>query len=182
MSEVWFAGDHHFGHTKILQFEPIRSKFATISEHDHFLVDSHNRLVGKRDIVYFLGDVCFHRSPDIFDAIMSEMNGIKILIKGNHDIFPKEVYARHFQDVHGVLFKYHFVMSHVPMHPYSLERWGTNVHGHTHSRVVQRIKKPGDGFSDSPFINDNRYKCVSLEQNNLLPIPLYKLRESLESK
>ena len=56
-------------------------------------------------------------------------------------------------------------MSHVPLHPASLGRWGANVHGHLHSNFVKDPVWP-----DKP---DQRYICVSVEHTDYYPLHEY---------
>lgn len=81
--------------------------------------------------------------------------------------------------------KYGFVMSHVPLHPDSVERWGLNVHGHLHSNSVKDVFKSYAGNSDgvtdiTPL--DKRYFCVSVEQHNLAPVSLDEIRNLTTTK
>jgi len=169
MSNVFFASDHHLGHGKILQFEPKRSVFGSIEEHDEYIVAQHNKTVGKRDITWFLGDVNFHRDFRYFAELVSSMNGEKHLVLGNHDIFLIDEYLKVFASVHAMKAKYKTVMTHIPLHPSSVKRWGLNIHGHTHSKVVPQTRA-GEG-------QDNNYFCVSMEQNDFRPFSLDQIRQ-----
>jgi calcineurin-like phosphoesterase family protein len=52
------------------------------------------------------------------------------------------------------------ILSHIPLHPESLGRFGVNIHGHTHANRVLY----GDGEIDT------RYHCVCVEQTDFRPI------------
>lgn len=170
MSGVYFTSDTHFGHEKVLKFEAEHRPFKTIKEHDEALIARWNKVVHPKDIVYHLGDLYLGRDVPYFDSIMERLNGRKILVRGNHDTLPLECYAKHFKEVHGVLGKYGFVMSHVPLHPDSVERWGVNVHGHLHSNQIKWY-----GIEDNP--QHPSYYCVSVEQHNLTPVNLNNMRK-----
>ena len=74
---------------------------------DQIMADNWNRVVGQGDKVYHLGDVAIGRKGlDILDRL----NGRKILIKGNHDIFKAKDYLEYFKDIRGShkLFKFIF--------------------------------------------------------------------------
>jgi len=58
------------------------------------------------------------------------------------------------------------ILSHIPLHPDSLSRFGTNIHGHTHQR---RVMLAPAGKYGVPII-DNRYHCVCVEQTDFRPI------------
>lgn len=76
---IWFCSDHHFGHENIITF--CKRPFRTVDEMNSKMVEIHNLRVKPEDTVYFLGDVAFC-DPRRF---VSQMNGHKHLIIGNHD-------------------------------------------------------------------------------------------------
>lgn len=189
MANVWFTSDTHFGHEKVLTFEQSTRNFANIEEHDEELIRRWNYLVRPKDIVWHLGDVYLGKSVERFTEVMQRLNGSKQLIRGNHDTLPKDAYYDNFDGVFGVWPKYGFVMSHVPLHPDSVERWGLNVHGHLHSKKVTcekayyfddetRTRRQGTDFQAV----DERYYCVSVEQHNLSPISLDSIRKHVKER
>lgn len=162
MTETFICSDHHFSHSNIwAKFtksdgSPLR-EFSSNEEMNETIIKQHNSVVGIKDTVYMLGDVTLH-SNDF--SIVSRLNGIKILILGNHDD-PQHIneYAKYFKSVHGILGdkKNQLVLSHVPPHPASLGRWGKCCHGHLHSHRVQIV------INDKSY-DDCRYLNCSLEQ------------------
>lgn len=172
MSNIFFASDHHFGQHNILTFKqndgtPLRN-FSSIEEMHEHIVGQHNKVVRAKDKVYFLGDVCISRKASALE-ILARMNGEKVLIKGNHDLCKIGAYLEYFKDVRGSHQFDGLIMTHIPIHPASLARWGLNVHGHLHSNKVT----VGD-----LNIPDSRYFCVSVEQINYTPISLDEIRKS----
>ena len=163
MSEVFFIGDTHFGHQSILKFPgtaPWRP-FNTIEEHDEELVRRWNAVVGKRDIVWHLGDFCFGRSKI---ALASELRGDKRLVLGNHDRYPVQDYLKYFSKVFGMVEYKGMLLTHCPVHPSMFERWRVNIHGHLHQN---NMEQPG-------------YVNLSCEQINLTPVPFDNIRALLE--
>ena len=161
MSEVFFISDTHFGHRGILSFDATRPfrPFATIEEHDEELIRRWNDTVGKRDIVWHLGDFCFGKRNL---PIAGRLNGSKRLVMGNHDMYASEDYLEYFDHLYGVAEYKGMVLSHIPVHPSQFPRYFMNVHGHLHEK---NILLP-DGTKDSRYIN------VSCEQIGLQPVPL----------
>jgi calcineurin-like phosphoesterase family protein len=163
--KTWVAADHHFGHANILNFKrtdgsPLRD-FKDIEEHDETLIRYHNELVSPGDRVYLLGDVCINRRSL---ATLARLTGRLVLVKGNHDIFKIEEYVKYFDDVRAYVVQKDgegnkVILSHIPIHPDSLDRFGTNIHGHLHSNKVK---------------NDDRYVCVSLEHTDFKPIEIHQ--------
>ena len=166
MANIFFASDHHLGHSNILTFKredgsPLRN-FAHITEHDEYIISQHNARVGKKDKTYYLGDVAMsHKSLYLLDR----MNGEKVLIKGNHDTAKLSQYLPYFKDIRGSHQMDGVIMTHIPIHPESLARWGVNIHGHLHYNKVEDKY----GFPDTRYFNccmeclDN-YTPVSLEE------------------
>lgn len=162
--KTWVAADHHFSHANILRFlrddgSPLRP-FNTIEEHDETIIERHNSVVGKNDRVYLLGDLCMHRRNL---PIVSRLNGRLVLVKGNHDIFKLRDYLPYFDDIRAYVVQKDqngekVILSHVPLHPDSVGRFGTNIHGHLHYNKI----------------NDPRYICVSLEHTNYSPIQIHE--------
>lgn len=180
MYNVFFAADHHFGHNNIYtQFKladgvtPARC-FANAAEGDEVMVERHNSVVKPADRVYFVGDVAMsHRAL----PILSRMNGRKVLIKGNHDIHKLSHYLPYFDDIRGSHQLDGILVTHIPVHPDSLARWGFNVHGHLHANKVMTDVNRSDPYAFINKVPDPRYFCVSVEQINYTPISLEEIKK-----
>lgn len=171
MANIFFASDHHFGHANILTFKrddgtPLR-EFQDVDHMNEHIVNCHNSVVRPGDKVYFLGDVTMDRKSKGLE-ILQRMNGEKILIKGNHDQCKPAAYLKYFKDIRGSHQFDGLIMTHIPIHPESLARWGLNVHGHLHYNVV---KMP---LSQIP---DRRYFNVGMERINYTPISLEEIKK-----
>jgi calcineurin-like phosphoesterase family protein len=134
MSRVYCISDLHFGHKKILGFSGHLRDGNTLEEHDEILVAKWNSVVGKRDLVYVLGDVAFSRQA--FFKYVPQLNGRKVLVRGNHDDFQCGEYLQYFEDVAGIFKKSGHWFSHAPIHPAEL-RGCKNVHGHVHHATIR---------------------------------------------
>ena len=165
---TFLIADTHFGHQGVCEFtnqygNPLRP-WDTWQEMDEVLVKNWNSVVAPNDKVYHLGDVTMKR---IHLQTLSRLNGKKVLVRGNHDIFKIEDYLPYFYDVRGTHKLDSFLLSHVPIHPDSLGRYSHNIHGHLHSNRVQYKE------TDDPF-----YICVSVEQINYTPVELETLKKA----
>lgn len=139
--KTFLISDTHFGHANILKFtiedgSLLRPGFESIQEHDEYLIEQWNKVVGPNDKVYHLGDVGF-KSFTALSLILQRLNGTKVLIKGNHDNFKLAQYAQFFKDVRATHQLDKCILSHIPLHPDSLSRWRGNIHGHTHHRWLE---------------------------------------------
>ena len=166
MPATFIVSDTHFGHentcTKFKREDgsPLRP-FKDAQEMDEFMVKAWNERVRPNDKVYHLGDVAIGRRHL---QTLSRLNGDKVLIKGNHDIFKLEDYTAHFRDIRGYHVLNGLIMSHVPVHRDSLERFGCNVHGHLHANRVLR----DNGYRGTEI--DPNYFNASVECIDFAPI------------
>lgn len=171
---IFFTSDHHFGHSKPYDTftrdngKFLRHEFANCQEGDEAMIDRHNAVVTDNDRVYFVGDVCFHKR-ELYKV--GRMKGRKVLIKGNHDLLEANDYLQYFDDIRGSHQFKGILITHIPVHPQSLSRWGFNVHGHLHAH---RITETVQGGITEP---DPRYFNVSVEQINYTPISLEEVKK-----
>lgn len=179
MSNIFLCSDWHLNHENIINFTRGNSQekmrdFACVEDMNEHIVAQHNRVVKPKDKVYHLGDVCFNKR-DL--QIIARMNGEKILIKGNHDKLKLADYVPYFKDVRGTHQLDGMILSHIPIHPSSLARWGVNVHGHLHHN---RVMLPYNEAGIFPAKQDPRYYCVSMEQlDDYTPVSLEQLKKNV---
>jgi hypothetical protein len=79
---AFFTADTHFGDVLILRR---RGRLALAAEHDGALITRWNETVGPEDEVWYLGDFAAGASWARCAEIFAGLNGIKRLIRGNHD-------------------------------------------------------------------------------------------------
>ena len=158
MANIFLVSDTHFGHTGVCQF--LRADGVTKlrpwdapEEMDEAMIKAWNETVRPTDKVYHLGDVVINRKAL---HTLHRLNGDKVLIKGNHDIFRLEEYTPFFRDIRAYHIMNNVVFSHIPIHPDSKGRFSGNIHGHLHSNKM-----------DDPW-----YLCVCVEQTDFKPISL----------
>lgn len=160
---LFLCADLHLSHKGIVKFlRDDGSKerpWDNIEDMNEALISNWNNVVKPKDTVVVLGDVVINRSAL---PLIARLNGVKELVKGNHDVFRDSEYLEYFSKVHSMKILDNFICTHIPIHPYSIGRWGGNFHGHLHSRVV--LNRDG--------IPDSKYLCVSMEQINYTPISL----------
>ena len=173
MANIFLISDTHFGHFNSLKWAhddgtPMR-EFESVEEMDETMVRNWNSVVSSKDKVYHLGDVSMsHKELPILDRL----NGEKVLIKGNHDVGKLSQYMKYFKDVRASHQLSGMLLTHIPVHPESLARWGINLHGHLHTNVVK-------DFMGNP---DTRYFNVSVERINFTPISLETIKSKLDPK
>ncbi len=146
----FFIADTHFSDDSIRRYE--NRPFDSTEEMDERIVKNWNLTVKKDDTVFLVGDVGNEK-------MLPELNGKKILVRGNHDRLSEEEYKKL-----GVLAVYDYpivyenfwMVSHEPMYvnrnaPYA------NIFGHIHSNPEYRTVSP-------------RSFCVSVERTEYKPV------------
>lgn len=179
MAEIWVTSDTHYGHENIIKFS--NRPFHDVKHMDNMMVDRWNSVVKPEDKVYHLGDVYFGSNPPL-----DRLQGKKRLILGNHDNGKDQLLQRHFQkiEVWRMFKEFGLLLTHVPVHPASLERihrkqvWDNgsqkyeleeeiiplkNIHGHTH-------------LNAEPHGDKKNYKCVCVELTDYTPVNIEELR------
>ena len=170
MPSVFLVSDTHFGHKGVCHFTrndgvtKLRP-WDTPEEMDEAMVKAWNERVGPKDKVYHLGDVVINRKAL---PTMARLNGDKVLIRGNHDIFPDDEYRKYFRELRAYHVMNGMILSHIPIHEESLGRFGVNIHGHLHAnRVMKAGPASGEFVTD---VIDPRYHCVCVEHTDFAPI------------
>jgi calcineurin-like phosphoesterase family protein len=185
MPSVFLVSDTHFGHKGVCHFTrndgvtKLRP-FDTPEEMDEFMVEAWNKKVKPNDKVYHLGDVVMSRRSL---SIMDRLNGDKVLIRGNHDIFKDEDYRKYFRELRAYHVMNGMILSHIPIHSESLGRFGVNIHGHLHADRVMRPARVLEEFIDHGCTTiDERYHCVCVEQTDFAPILFEDVIKRIEAE
>ena len=185
MPAVFLYSDPHFGHAGVCRF--LREDGSKLrpwndpAEMDEELVKRFNERVRPNDKCYFLGDVVINRKAL---RILHRLNGDKVLIRGNHDIFRDEEYRTYFRELRAYHVLNGMILSHIPVHEASLGRFGVNIHGHLHASRVKRARgvdvKTGAVLYGTD--NDTRYHCVCVEQCDFAPILLEDVYKRIQAE
>jgi calcineurin-like phosphoesterase family protein len=181
MPSVFLVSDTHFGHAGVCRFT--HPDDATVKlrpwdnadEMDEEMIRRWNDRVRPTDKVYHLGDVVINRKAL---KTLHRLNGDKVLIRGNHDIFPDVEYREYFRELRAYHVMNGMILSHIPIHPESLGRFGVNIHGHLHA---SRVKMEPVGKYGIPVI-DPRYHCVCVEQTDFAPILFEDVIKRIEAE
>jgi len=202
--ERWVISDTHFGHTnswekfKLPDGSPLRP-FTSTEEMDETMIERWNAKVKPQDTVYHLGDVVINKK---YLHLVSRLNGRKILIRGNHDIFGDDDYYNvGFEQIHGVrVFVDKFILSHIPLHYDCVtERFKVNVHGHLHANEIMRpgirqwvekqTRTTGTVLYQTDVFRadycpepDPRYLCVSVEHTNYEPLHFDEVQARIDKR
>lgn len=158
----FFTSDTHFWHRNIIQYS--NRPFDSVEHMNEILIANWNSTVAPEDTIYHLGDVALGPWSE-WEAVLSRLNGYKILVVGNHErIFKGEkprmqerfadYYHQFFDEVHhnlrGVWLDNGTIvdLSHFPYEADHMEKsrhmehrlpdtGRTLIHGHTHAEYAQ---------------------------------------------
>lgn len=159
MNRVWVIADTHLGHAVVAAARG----YASVEAHDYDLVARWNAVVKEQDTVWHLGDVYLGGAQGAGLAALRQLRGLKRLVLGNHDVYPLALYQQHFSKIFGAAERDGCLLTHVPCHESQLvSRYRLNVHGHLHDKIVRHP-------ADCTWYPDERYRCVSAEQQGLAP-------------
>lgn len=163
MGEIYFIADTHFGDSKILSYE--NRPFETVEQMDSALISQWNSAVSEADTIYVLGDF---GATDYEAEILKQLNGRKLLIKGNHDTKSNEEYRTlGFDEVYDypIILDNFWILSHDALYvntnmPYA------NLFGHVHN---------------SPIVRDysSHHFCVSVERIGYSPIKFADIKRTI---
>lgn len=171
-TKVWFTSDLHWGHKNIVKFTN-RGVDTTEANHDEWLVDLWNSQVAKGDVVYHLGDFSFHKEVSKTCNFLNRLNGVKHLIKGNHDYSDdfkilsdvKDVTCHHYLErnfnINGK--QQSIVMFHFPISSWHKQGYGSwHLHGHCVDLQTEILTKTGWKKREQIFEGE---KIISFDVN-----------------
>ncbi|MFG5119413.1 metallophosphoesterase [Methylorubrum sp. POS3] len=157
---VFFTADTHFGDAHILRHRGDR--YASIEAHDEALIARWNAVVSEADEIWHLGDFAAHADPAYCAAVFDRLNGIKRLVRGNHDSNrvlrlpwvdpPVESVRIGVRDAEGRtqrLFLAHYAHRAWP----GLWRGTRHLYGHTHATLADTTRSCDvgvDAWDDAP--------------------------------
>lgn len=115
---IWFTSDLHFGHQAVIDY--CKRPFENVEQMNNVLVGRWNSVVRPDDTIYVLGDLALCPYRD-FEHWGRQLQGHKILIRGNHDSYSEGQYKRlGFQVFHEVKMKLAGQMVRLSHFPYAL--------------------------------------------------------------
>lgn len=170
MSKDFFIADPHFGHEKIIKL--CNRPFDNLIQMNEELIKNWNNKVSNEDTVYILGDFCFKMSKADAIKILKQLNGKKILIKGNHDNYAgQRDFDNCFEKICDYLQiskdKQQIILSHYPIIDYAGMYYGAKmIYGHIHNK----------------YIPHKDMYCVSVECINYEPVTLEEIEKIYKNK
>jgi len=165
-SNVFFISDSHFSHKNIIEYD--KRPFGSVDEHDEAIIENWNKVVGKDDYVFHLGDFSFSNPGEFY----KKLNGRKTILKGNHD--HKKCPEFDFVDyVELNIMGQSLYLFHYPIAEWNKAHHGSyHIHGHTH----------GNSWYDKEF--GGKYKVMNVGVNliDYTPISYEAIHEKLKDR
>ena len=173
---MFLISDTHFSHkgaTQFLRADGVTKMrpFDTIEEMDETMIENWNKVVKPTDTVYHIGDVVINRKAF---SLLHRLNGEKVLIKGNHDLFRLKEYTPFFKDIRGSHVIDNMILTHIPVHPNSKGRFSGNIHGHLHEKRVMMIN---DETQIDPW-----YISACVEHHDYAPVAYEELKKQFQKQ
>lgn len=141
----YYISDLHFCHPNIIRFD--ERPFENTLEMERTIIKNWNNKVTKNDVVYILGDFCWGKEDDWL-RILDQLNGAKVLIRGNHDLkhptaklkskFRKICDYEEIKDNGRTIIMSHYP---IPFFNHSGNRNAWHFCGHTHNRTIEEFKR-----------------------------------------
>ncbi|QRE78082.1 metallophosphoesterase [Methylobacterium aquaticum] len=156
---IFVTADTHFNHVGVLAM--CGRPFADVAEHNEFLVQAWNSVVGPRDEVWHLGDFALGGTPEELAALFRRLRGRKILCRGNHDKTKTTGLGWHavYDLATPKLAGERWVFSHYPMRAWvGAFRGSRHCFGHTHGLL------PDTARSCDVGVDRWGYRPASLEE------------------
>lgn len=183
--KIFFTSDLHFNHKNIMNF--CKRPFKDIDEMKDILIANWNNVVGKDCIVFDLGDFAFAGTGE-WKRILKELNGIHILIKGNHEVTraPQPSALRDFFAVYENLTieinGQKIYLNHFPYlcmdGTYKTEHQPWQLFGHVHLSPIME-NNIGKDFDRLKILFPNQYD-VGVDFNNYEPISFEEVKEKID--
>lgn len=137
---VFMISDTHFCHNNIIKY--CNRPFDNTDIMNNYIIEKWNNTVQPTDTIYMLGDFCLGTKETIIN-IGSQLNGKKILIKGNHDRGTNQTYFNAgFEQIISkpIIYAEKYILSH---HPFEeLPQGFYNICGHTHPEQNYTLAEP----------------------------------------
>lgn len=162
---IYFTSDLHLGHYNIIHM--CKRPFKTLEEMNKTLIRNWNNTISPSDTVYILGDIAMKLTVQDINKIIYQLNGKKILIKGNHDKKYDESLFEEVCDYKEIKHNgYHFCLFHYPIEEWNgFFRGSIHLHGHQHNHsIYNKAMRAKNLRRYDVGVDANDFKPVSIEE------------------
>lgn len=175
---TFFTGCTHFHHANIIKY--CNRPFASSLEMNNTIISNWNKVVGEHDLVYHLGDFCFGREEREIEAVLRQLKGKIILIKGNHDRlawkYRHKFYAAYDSYLEIELNEQAITLCHYPMFRWNKSHhYSWMLHSHVHGNLKTSL--PEAKPSIMGLILD-----IGVDVNNFTPVSYEQVKIIMDNK
>ena len=204
---IFFTSDWHIGHKNVLNFCPGR-KCENLDDMYHNLIQNYNNTVKEGHICYHLGDISFGKSG-IAQEIISQLNGTKIALRGNHDkglqALTNVGFVTALDWAELKIAGYHISMSHFPLYGIGredcsgfrsyngvdhwhgekkyMDRYVVNPLGKQDIHLHGHIHSPNRGLTNKIHMEGGIVQYdVGVDAHNMFPVSLKRILYNISQK
>lgn len=151
-----YISDWHYGHANSIAFD--NRPFLSVEEMNHELIRRWNDVVDPGDLTYILGDMFWCKTCEAL-PVLDQLNGQKILVRGNHDRCNDGKFLRKFEKVVDYLEVKddgrQLVLCHYPIPCFKNHYYGwKHLYGHVHSsfeyNMMENVRRQMRDLYDKP--------------------------------
>lgn len=165
-NKIWVISDTHFNHQKLID------KWHRPDSCQEDMIRRWKLSVRREDTIIHIWDVIHNRQSELW-AIMKELPGYKILVKGNHDEKPNSWFLKNwFDEVHdsyrvAIDRRISVLFTHRPIDKDTHRILEININGHFHD-YIWNPKRHKEDYNNLTLAN----RIYSPELENYCPIDI----------
>lgn len=179
MAQTHFVSDAHYFHKNVIKYS--NRPFVSVEDMNQQMIERWNKQVKPDDTVYHLGDFAFAKIEQI-EFILSQLNGTKHFINGNHDKEIKKNRSRlidsglvtSIKDYEEIYVNNQFIV----LFHYGCRVWNKSHHGswlcygHSHSSLPPFGKSVDVGVDSTWITGKAEYR----------PFSFYEIKEFMDKQ
>jgi calcineurin-like phosphoesterase family protein len=161
MPSYFFTADEHYGHNNIITY--CKRPFDNVEQMDETIIQRHNEVVRKEDIVIHNGD--FTLLPKIkAQRYISRLSGQHIFLHGSHDHWLEKLWLDIWEKS---IEEQHIVVCHYAMRVWPRSHHNSwQLYGHSHG-MLEPLGKQWD---------------IGVDNNNFYPLSFAQIKEIMSKR
>ncbi len=157
----FFTADQHLYHENIIKY--CKRPFKDAKEMSEKIIDNHNEVVTKNDIVIHAGDFAFLKKKEKVGKIINKLNGHNIFLKGCHDEWLPNINPQIWRkNIDGQ----YVVVCHYNMRTWPKSHYGSwQLFAHSHGNWAPTGKQHDIGVDNNDFYPVSFNQLVEIMKN-----------------
>lgn len=147
-SNYFFTSDEHYDHSNIIRY--CNRPFSSIEEMNEELIERHNEIVTKDDIVIHGGDfTLIPKKETVYQKYVKRLNGNHIFLRGSHDRWLPKSYMMIWEKT---IEKQPVTVCHYQMFKWHRSHYGSwQLYGHSHGNSIPFENQMDIGVDTNDF-------------------------------